>query len=542
LSTEKWTINTRTRLETLIQKGEKILKIETLKKLIVGCLLLTTACISQATDPKSEVVSAKSAEVASQASQASKKPDMPALLAQVDTPVAAPVAKKAPSDKGDSVDKQEEEKDPKRDYSKLLKDPKELGFEPDEALFRNVYYYIHKSFVEDVSSDQLFQGVKSEVKDLLEQAKVPTADMDKIDPNKKVLPQILALYGDKVDQSLLTFSAILGMLDGVEDPYSLLMLPDDYAKLQEQMQSTEFGGIGIYIELDKDNGDRLTVVEPLEGTPAYKAGLLSGDKIMKIDGASTDGIDIEQAQTKLRGLHGSEVKLEISRKGEPGPLTFSVVRGKIQVLSVSSKIIDDTVGYVRLRVFGAETGEELAKAVSSLKKQGATSLIIDLRNNGGGYIDAAVDVVGQFLDKSNGLVVYTIDRENRRREYRSEEISTPALPTLVLVNEFSASASEITAGALRDHGLAKLIGVKSFGKGSVQQLYPFADGSALKLTIAKFYTPSGYVINQQGLEPDIKVEMEPREVGRGEKDIQLKKAVELSKKASAQKVPARVGS
>ncbi len=524
--------------ETVVQRGEKILGLETLKKWLVGCLLLTTACVSQATEPAKELVSAKNPEIASAASPALEKPDLSTMLAQADKQLA----QADPGDKGDSGDKEEEEKDPKRDYSKLLKDPKELGFEPDEALFRNVYYYIKKSFVEDVSSDRLFQGVKSEVKDLLEQAKVPTADLEKVDPDKKVLPQILALYGDKVDKSLLTFSAIMGMLDGVEDRYSMLMLPDDYAKLQEQMQSTEFGGIGIYIELDKDNGERLTVVEPLEGTPAFKAGLLSGDKIMKIDGASTDGIDIEQAQTQIRGPNGSEVKLEISRKGEDKPLSFSVVRGKIHVVSVSAKIIDETVGYVRLRLFGAETADEMSKAIASLKKQGATSLIIDLRNNGGGYIDAAVDVVGQFLEKGNGLVVYTIDRNNRRREYRSNETSVAPLPTLVLVNEFSASASEITAGALRDHGLAKLIGVKSFGKGSVQQLYPFSDGSALKLTIAKFYTPSGFVINKHGLEPDIKVEMEPREVGRGEKDIQLKKAVELSKKASAQKLSTGVGS
>ena len=517
------------------------MSLKTLKKCFVVCLLLTTTCISQAKEPESEVpivTTVKRAQVVSDASQPAEKPDLSTMLAQVDKLVA----QSDPGDKGDSVDKEEEEKDPKRDYSKLLKNPKELGFEPDEALFRNVYYYIKKSFVEDVSSDQLFQGVTSEVKDLLEQAKVPTADLGKLDPDKKVLPQILDLYGERVDRSLLTFSAIIGMLDGVEDRYSLLMLPDDYAKLQEQMQSTEFGGIGIYIELDKDNGDRLTVVEPLEGTPAFKAGLMSGDKIMKIDGESTDGIDIGQAQTKLRGPKGSEVKLEISRKAETKALTFSVVRGNIHVVSVSSKIIDDTVGYVRLRLFGTDTSEELAKAIASLKEKGATSLIIDLRNNGGGYIDAAVDVVGQFLNESNGLVVYTIDRDNRRREYRSNENSKSPLPTLVLVNEFSASASEITAGALRDHGLAKLIGVKSFGKGSVQQLYPFPDGSALKLTIAKFYTPSGYVINQNGLEPDIKVEMEPSEVGRGEKDIQLKKAVELSKKASAEKVPPRVGS
>lgn len=510
------------------------MSLETLKKWAVGLVLMATACAGQATPTETAAPPGKTPAVAIVTpSPAAKAPTAPAVLAQVDKPVAQ-------ADPAD-VEGEGEEKDPKRDYSTLLKDPKELKFEPDEALFRNVYYYIKKSFVEDVPSEKLFDGVKSEVKDLLEQAKVPTADLDKLDPDQKVLPQILSMYGDKVDKKLLTLAAIFGMLDGVEDRYSLLMLPEEYGKLQEQMQATKFGGIGIYIELDKEDNDQLTVFEPIEGTPAYKAGLMSGDKVLSIDGQTTKGIDIEKAQSLIRGPHGTAVTLEVSRKGEPQPLTFKVVRDDISVVSVSSKMLDGNIGYIRLRLFGAETGNEMAQAIAKMKEQGATSLIVDLRNNGGGYIDAAVDVVGQFLDKADGLVVYTIDRSNRRREYRSTESGKP-LPTVVLVNEYSASASEITAGALRDHGLAKLVGKKSFGKGSVQQLYPFSDGSALKLTIAKFYTPSGYVINKQGLEPDVKVEMEPKFVGRGDKDIQLQKAVEVIKAETAAKTPAGVGS
>ncbi len=506
---------------------------DSLKKWIIGCALLATACSGQVGSNSGQTPTPAPVAMAS-ATPAMQKPDVSSLLAQVDKPVAQADTSKPAAE--------EEEKDPKRDYSSLLKDPKKLGFEPDEALFRNVYYYIKKSYVEDVPSEKLFDGVKNEIKDLLEQAKVPTADLAKLDPDQKVLPQVLALYGDKVDKGLLTFASIMGMLDGVEDRYSLLMLPEDYSKLQEQMQATEFGGIGIYIELDKEDKDRLTVFEPIEGTPAYKAGLLSGDKVLKINDESTDGIDIEAAQTKIRGPFGSSVKLEVSRKGEPKPLVFNVVRDKIHVVSISAKMLEDNIGYIRLRLFGAQTGEEMAQAITNLKGKGAKSLIIDLRNNGGGYIDAAVDVVGQFLDKSDGLVVYTIDRGNRKREYRSSH-SGAALPTVVLVNEYSASASEITAGALRDHGLAKLVGNKSFGKGSVQQLYPFSDGSALKLTIAKFYTPSGYVINKHGLEPDVKIEMEPKYVGRGEKDVQLKKAVEVIKnQIQTAKAPAGVGS
>lgn len=510
------------------------LSLDIVKTWLLGAVLLVAGCSGQAPSDIAEKTPAvvEDKVAVATASPISDEPKIP-MLAQVDKPTA----QADPSE----VDPEAEEKDPKRDYSSLLKDPKELKFEPDEALFRNVYYYIKKSYVEDVPSNKLFEGVKSEIKDLLEQAKVPTDDLDKLDPDQKVLPQILSRYGDKVDKSLLTFAAILGMLDGVEDRYSLLMLPEEYSKLQEQMQATKFGGIGIYIELDREDNNRLTVFEPIEGTPAFKAGLMSGDKVLKIDGHSTDGIDIEKAQTLIRGPHGSAVMLEVKRKDEPKPLVFKVVREDISVVSVSAKMMEGKVGYVRLRLFGADTGEEMVKAIKSLKDNGATSLIVDLRNNGGGYIDAAVDVVGQFLDKNNGLVVYTVDRSNRKREYRSSHTGK-ALPTIVLVNEYSASASEITAGALRDHGLAKLVGKKSFGKGSVQQLYPFSDGSALKLTIAQFYTPSGYVINKQGLEPDVKVEMEPRFVGRGEKDVQLQKALEVLKAGTAAKAPAGVGS
>lgn len=450
----------------------------------------------------------------------------PPILGDGTAPVAQADTSDADSPKNKGEDGEEEEL--KRDYSKLIKNPSELGFKPSDALFRNVYYYIKKSFVEDVPEERLFEGVKSEVKDLLDQAEVPAGALETLDPGKKVLPQLQERFGNKIDQDLLTFAAILGMLDGLEDRYSLLMLPEDYEKLQEQMQNTEFGGIGIYIELDREDNNRLTVFEPIEGTPAFEAGVLPGDKVMKIDGVSTDGITLEQAQAKIRGPIDSKVVLTVKRKGEE-ERDYTVVRGNIHVVSVSAKMMEDKVGYVRLRLFGQQTAQELSDAVHKLKAEGATSLILDLRNNGGGYVDSAVQVVSQFLPKENGLVVYTIDRNDRRREYRAEKSGTLKLPTLVLVNEFSASASEITAGALRDHELAEIVGIKSFGKGSVQQLYPFADGSALKLTIAKFYTPNGTVINKHGLEPDYKVEMEPRFVGRGDKDTQLQKALDIAK-------------
>ena len=513
------------------------MSIETLKTWFIACLVLTTSCVGQAretSDPTTAAATSTPTPAVSQ-SPVSDTMTVPAVLADAEKPVAQADT----SEDSDGEKKKKKDEEGKRNYKLLIKEPSKLGFEPDEALFRNVYYYIRKNFVEDVPETKLFAGVKSEIKDLLIQAELPTEELDSLDPGRKVLPQLFKRYDTKIDKNLITFAAIMGMLDGLEDRYSLLMLPEDYRKLQEQMQSSDFGGIGIYIDLDAEDENRLTVFEPIEGTPAYKAGLLAGDKVMEIDGVSTDGITLDQAQAKIRGPYDTVVRLQVKRKGTSELLEIPVTRGKIHVVSVSAKMLESKIGYIRLRLFGERTSEELAEAVTKLKKQGAQSLVLDLRNNGGGYIDAAVSIVGQFLQKDNGLVVYTIDRNNRRREYRADEPGTIDLPTLVLVNQFSASASEITAGALRDHGISKLLGVKSFGKGSVQQLYTFPDESALKLTIAKFYTPSGYVINKQGLEADIVVEMEPRYVGRGEKDTQLKAAIDFLKKPEKKLVGAK---
>lgn len=433
----------------------------------------------------------------------------------------------APVAQAEDTPAEDESKEiPKRDYSEYLQDPSTLGFRPGEHLFRNVYYHVKTSFVEEIPDTELFEGVKAEVANLLDQAEVSTDDLSKLDSGKKVLPQLVELYGDRIDRNLLVYAAILGMLQGLDDHYSLLMRPDEYGKLQEQMQAQEFGGIGIYIELDRDNGNRLTVFEPIEGTPAYKAGLEAGDQIVKIDGEDTEGITLDMAQASIRGPVGSKVLLTVERSTTSKPLDVSIQRGLIHVVSVSAKMLPNQIGYIRLRLFGSQTAEELEAALEELRGSGMQGLVLDLRNNGGGYIDAAVGVVGQFVD-NDGLVVYTVDRNKRRREYRSHTLGGSDIPTVVMVNKYSASASEITAGALRDHKVATLIGEHSFGKGSVQQLYPFPDGSALKMTIARFFTPAGAVIDKNGIEPDFVVEMEPRFVGRGDKDTQLKKAVEI---------------
>jgi carboxyl-terminal processing protease len=425
----------------------------------------------------------------------------------------------------------EQSNEPLRDYSILLKNPQKLGFRPDESLFRNVYFNIRQAYVEPVTDDQLFKGVVEEVRTLLTQAKVPTDALDRLDKNRNVLHQLVNLYGSKVPKDVLVYAAIQGMLVGLDDPYSVLMGPDEYGKLQEQVQNKEFGGIGVYIELDRDAGNQLTVFEPIEGTPAAQAGVEPGDRILAIDGKSTKGISMDGAQAAIRGPVGTKVVLTIKRTGHPQTLKIPIIRGNIHVVSVTARMLPDKIGYVRLRQFGSLTASELETELTRLRSQGARALILDLRNNGGGYIDASVNVVGQFTAPGS-LVVYTLNRNKERRDYNSNLRGGLDIPMVVMVNRYSASASEITAGALRDHKVAALVGEKTFGKGSVQQLYPF-NNSALKLTIARFYSPAGHVIDNKGIVPEYAVAMEPRLVGKFEQDIQLQKAIRVIRSGKA---------
>lgn len=409
-------------------------------------------------------------------------------------------------------------------YRRLFKDPEKLGFVPDAALFKSVYMCIRSSYVENVSDDKLYDGVVKEVGVLLEAKGLPADGLKTLDPNRSALTQLNELYGEQFDQRVLYYAAIQGMLVGLNDPYTVLMTPEEYGKLQEEVQSKGFGGIGIYIEIDKEAGNQLTIADPVEGCPGEKAGLEAGDQILSIDGEATKGMALDVATNKIRGKVGSSVVLKIRRSGIKDPFNVTVKRALIHVVSVVGKMLDHSIGYVRLRQFGSHTGDELHRELDKLVKADAKGIILDLRNNGGGYIDASISVCGEFLPPKS-LVVYTEGRVEKRNNYLSSKNPLVKVPVVVLINRFSASASEITAGALRDHKIAKLIGETSFGKGSVQQIFPYNDGSVLKMTVAHFFSPSGYKINHQGLKPDIVKDMEPRLVGKADKDIQLQRAI-----------------
>jgi carboxyl-terminal processing protease len=316
-------------------------------------------------------------------------------------------------------------------------------------------------------------------------------------------------YVEKTDQKKLMYGAITGMLREL-DPHSSFLKPDDYKELQIETKG-KFGGLGIEITI-RDN--ILTVVSPLEDTPADKAGIQANDQIMKIDDQPTQDMSLMDAVQKMRGPKGSKVKLTVLRKGQQKPLEFELVRDIISIQSVKSFTLEPGFGYVRISSFQSGTAVDLRKALSQFEAEnpGLQGLILDLRNDPGGLLDQAVEVSDEFLDE--GLIVYTGGRlENQKMRFEAHKKAKPhTYPIVVLVNSGSASASEIVAGALQDHKRAIIMGEQTFGKGSVQTVIPLNDGSALRLTTSLYYTPSGRSIQAKGITPDIMVKKESAKV------------------------------
>ena len=335
--------------------------------------------------------------------------------------------------------------------------------------------------------------------------------------NLKLFTEVLSIiqsqYVDEVPAKDVIYSAIKGTLRGL-DPHSSFLDPEMYREMQVET-SGSFGGLGIEITL-KD--DVLTVVAPIEGTPAYRAGIHSGDRIVKIEGLSTKDMQLTDAVKRMRGKPGSKVTISIVREGWAEPKDFPIVREQIRVQSVKNQQLEPGIEYIRLRQFQEQTSGDLEAALEKYTKDGKIQgLILDLRNNPGGLLTSSVEVTEKFID-SGRLVVYTEGRvrnQNMRFQANSKRVFSD-FPMVVLINQGSASASEIVAGALQDWGRAVVIGTQSFGKGSVQTIIPLSDGSGLRLTTAKYYTPKGRSIHGKGVTPDIIVEQpKPPRAGRG---------------------------
>jgi len=335
--------------------------------------------------------------------------------------------------------------------------------------------------------------------------------------------------GDKpVEEKKLLYGAVRGILQAWGDPYTRFLDPAQLKEEEIEVQG-EYGGLGIYIA-QKDG--RTRVVSPIEGTPAERAGIKPNDEIVKIGEEVILGWDQDRVVKALRGPAGTSVTIWIRREKVERLLKFDLKRENIALKTVKLEKLEDGLVYIRLSFFNEKTAEEMRKALAQANGMKAKGIILDLRNNPGGLLNAATDVVDMFVDE--GVIVGMKGRFERANEviYATRGTQT-RLPVVVLVNEGSASASEIVSGALKDLKRAKIVGKKTFGKGSVQTLFHLSDGSAMFITIARYYTPSGLVIDHVGLKPDLTVEGEPNKDHR--KDIQLQKAIqELKKKPGKQ--------
>ncbi len=355
------------------------------------------------------------------------------------------------------------------------------------------------------------------------------AESDKMYEKLKVFSDVLTIiqknYVEETKPDDLIYGAINGMLRTL-DPHSSFMRPDMYKELQVETKGS-FGGLGIEITMRKGI---LTIVSPIEDTPAYRIGLKAGDKIVKIEGETTENMTLLDAVKLMRGPAGTSVTISIIREGFTEPKDFTITREIIRIKSVKYKLLeDDTIGYIRLSQFQEKTGEEFSKALDTLEEKGTPlkGLVLDLRNNPGGLLDQAVKVSDEFLDE--GLIVYTQGRlKGQQMRFTAHPNKKPHdYPIIVLVNGGSASGSEIVAGALQDHNRAVILGTTTFGKGSVQTIIPLEDGSGLRLTTAKYYTPSGRSIQATGIVPDVIVKNDTFHTPEMKKKLRLLKEKDL---------------
>jgi len=377
-------------------------------------------------------------------------------------------------------------------------------------------------------------------------------DLKPLETFGQVLENISRHYVQPVkDRRELTYGAIRGALAALGDPYTRFMEPEEYQAFQQENQG-HFEGIGATIGLTEvkpsedaakvypglrcpacgseipARGFRASIVAPLPGSPAAHAGVQAGDLILQINGASTEGMSLSEAVKRIRGERGTKVKLLLGREGADKPLEKQIVRGPIQVATVETKMLEDGIGYMRLNYFYEDTGQSVAEGLNKLRAQHMRGLVLDLRNNPGGLLNRCIEVVHQFVNQDP--VVYVQERGQPMHPFFGGERGQGhkfEYPLVVLVNKGSASASEIVAGAIQDTKTGKLVGVTTYGKGSVQTILPLKDGSAMALTTSKWYTLSRRDIEHKGVEPDVKVEMPPDAQFASAGDVQYQKALEL---------------
>ncbi len=334
-------------------------------------------------------------------------------------------------------------------------------------------------------------------------------------------------YLNEIDTEQVENYLYKGMIAGLDDAYAAYYTKEEY---QSMMDSTNGSYYGIGVEMSQNmTTGIITITRVFAGSPAEEAGLLPGDVIYKVQDTEVTGEDLTKVVSMVKGAEGTTVPISVAREGESDYLTFDVERRTIEISTVEHRMLDGNIGYISIASFDDVTVNQFLTALEDLENQGETALIIDLRNNGGGLVSSAGSILDRLLPE--GLIVYTEDKYGNREELKSDAENYFDKPLAVLVNGNSASASEIFAGAIKDYGIGTLVGTQTFGKGIVQKVYPLSDGTAVKLTVSKYYTPKGNNIHGIGITPDVEVELDA-DVANAitipeEKDNQLQKAVEI---------------
>ena len=335
-------------------------------------------------------------------------------------------------------------------------------------------------------------------------------------------------YIGEINDEELIEGAVKGYVDALGDPYTTYYTKKEMKTIMEETNGN-FVGIGVYMTKDLEK-NAILIIKPIENSPAEKAGILPGDLITKVDDVEYTGDKLEEASNKIRGEEGTKVKLEIYRNGETK--TFELTRTKVVVSHVTTKGLNNDIGYITISDFEGECASEFETKYKQLEKQGIKKLIIDIRNNGGGIVDEALKIANMLVDKDSTLLI-TKDKSDKEEVTKATEKPIINIPTVVLVNEYSASASEILAGALKDNGKATLVGTKTYGKGIIQELHQLSDGSGLKITVSEYYTPNHNAIHKIGITPDVEVDLsedvKQQTTIQEKDDNQLQKAIEILK-------------
>ncbi|MDF2589028.1 MAG: carboxyl-terminal protease [Anaerocolumna sp.] len=354
------------------------------------------------------------------------------------------------------------------------------------------------------------------------------------DSNSEVLQKINKLetlidrfYMEDVDKNDLAEGIYKGLLDSLGDPYSCYYTVDEYNALMES-SSGIYCGIGATVSQNVTTGI-ITIVKPFVSGPAYEAGLLPGDVVYKVNGEEVTGSDLSEVVSKIKGEEGTKAQVTIIREGKTEPMEFSIPRKTIEVPTIEYEMMDNKIGYISVSEFDEVTAEQFRKAIDDLDSQGQVGLVIDIRDNPGGLLDTVVDMLDRMLPE--GLIVYTEDKYGKREEKFSSAKEEFKKPLVVLINGNSASASEIFAGAIQDYQIGTIVGTTSFGKGIVQSIIPLFDGTAIKVTVSKYFTPNGKNIHGIGIEPDetveLKDELRQQVIIKKEDDNQLQRAIEI---------------